>query len=170
MSGYGMSVNDTTIWWQVYPLGFTGAPIRPSNEGERALTPRLDAIIPWLDYLIDMGANGLLLGPVFASETHGYDTVDYYRIDSRLGDDAAFDRLIDACRSRGIRVMLDGVFNHVGRSFPAFRDALAAMATSRCSTSREMRAGEWTIAGSRGTPNCRNSIMTRKRSCGSSPM
>lgn len=62
-----------------------GAPIRPSNEGERALTPRLDAIIPWLDYLIDMGANGLLLGPVFASETHGYDTVDYYRIDSRLG-------------------------------------------------------------------------------------
>lgn len=62
MSGYGMSVNDTTIWWQVYPLGFTGAPIRPSNEGERALTPRLDAIIPWLDYLIDMGANGLLLG------------------------------------------------------------------------------------------------------------
>ena len=69
MSGYGMSVNDTTIWWQVYPLGFTGAPIRPSNEGERALTPRLDAIIPWLDYLIDMGANGLLLGPVFASET-----------------------------------------------------------------------------------------------------
>ena len=125
MSGYGMSVNDTTIWWQVYPLGFTGAPIRPSNEGERALTPRLDAIIPWLDYLIDMGANGLLLGPVFASETHGYDTVDYYRIDSRLGDDAAFDRLIDACRSRGIRVMLDGVFNHVGRSFPAFRDALA---------------------------------------------
>ena len=72
MSGYGMSVNDTTIWWQVYPLGFTGAPIRPSNEGERALTPRLDAIIPWLDYLIDMGANGLLLGPVFASETHGY--------------------------------------------------------------------------------------------------
>lgn len=125
MSGYGMSVNDTTIWWQVYPLGFTGAPIRPSNEGERALTPRLDAIIPWLDYLIDMGANGLLLGPVFASETHGYDTVDYYRIDSRLGDDAAFDRLIDACRSRGIRVMLDGVFNHVGCSFPAFRDALA---------------------------------------------
>lgn len=125
MSDYGMSVNDTTIWWQVYPLGFTGTPIRPSNEGERALTPRLDAIIPWLDYLIDMGANGLLLGPVFASETHGYDTVDYYRIDSRLGDDAAFDRLIDACRSRGIRVMLDGVFNHVGRSFPAFRDALA---------------------------------------------
>ncbi|BBA47089.1 maltooligosyl trehalose synthase [Bifidobacterium bifidum LMG 13195] len=151
MSGYGMSVNDTTIWWQVYPLGFTGAPIRPSNEGERALTPRLDAIIPWLDYLIDMGANGLLLGPVFASETHGYDTVDYYRIDSRLGDDAAFDRLIDACRSRGIRVMLDGVFNHVGRSFPAFRDALAGHGHESMFTSREMQAGEWTIAGSRGT-------------------
>lgn len=118
-------LNLNTIWWQVYPLGFTGAPIRPQSAAERAVTPRLDMVIGWLDYLIDLGANGLLLNPVFASTSHGYDTVDYYRIDPRLGDDAAFDRLVEACHGRGIRLMLDGAFNHVGSAHPLFRDAIA---------------------------------------------
>ncbi|CED90917.1 alpha-amylase family protein [Actinomyces succiniciruminis] len=118
------SWSDSCIWWHVYPLGFTGAPIRPT-EAERVLTPRLDALEPWLDYLIALGANGLALGPIFTSETHGYDTVDFYSIDPRLGDDAAFDRLIAACRRRGINVMLDGVFNHVGTAHPSFRAAMA---------------------------------------------
>ncbi|MDF7663751.1 alpha-amylase family protein [Bifidobacterium sp. ESL0763] len=109
------------IWWQVYPLGFCGAPVRPRSETERAMTPRLDRLTSWLDYLKGMGCDGLLLGPVFASETHGYDTIDFYRIDPRLGDDAAFDRLVAACHARGIALMLDGVFNHVGRGFPEFR-------------------------------------------------
>ena len=61
-----------------------------------------------------------LLGPVFASGTHGYDTVDHFRIDPRLGDDADFDALVAAAHGRGLRVLLDGVFNHVGREFPAF--------------------------------------------------
>lgn len=65
-----------------------------------------------------------MLNPLFASETHGYDTTDYFRIDPRLGDDASFDRLVAACHERGLRVMLDGVFNHVGRSHPLFQDAL----------------------------------------------
>lgn len=67
-----------------------------------------------------MGVGGLMLNPLFASETHGYDTTDYFRIDPRLGDDASFDRLVAACHERGLRVMLDGVFNHVGRSHPLF--------------------------------------------------
>ncbi|KAB8289017.1 alpha-amylase [Bifidobacterium ramosum] len=117
--------NLTTIWWQIYPLGFTGAPIRPQSDAERALTPRLDMITSWLDYLIDLGANGLMLNPIFASTSHGYDTVDYYRIDPRLGDDAAFDRLVAACHERGIRIMLDGVFNHIGRESALFQQALA---------------------------------------------
>ncbi|WP_163229953.1 alpha-amylase family protein [Bifidobacterium aerophilum] len=117
--------NLTTIWWQVYPLGFTGAPIRPGNDAERALTPRLDMITSWLDYLIDLGAKGLLLNPVFASTSHGYDTTDYFRIDPRLGDDSTFDRLVAACHERGIRIMLDGVFNHIGRESALFRSALA---------------------------------------------
>jgi cyclomaltodextrinase / maltogenic alpha-amylase / neopullulanase len=61
----------------------------------------------------------LLLGPVFASETHGYDTVDHFRIDPRLGDEADFDRLVAAAKNRGLRIALDGVFNHVARSFDA---------------------------------------------------
>ena len=115
---------DHTIWWHVYPLGFAGAPIRPTAE-ERALSPRLDRLLPWLDYLIELGANGLALGPIFQSESHGYDTVDFYRIDPRLGDDATFDRLATACRERGVHLMLDGVFNHVGTGHPLFQAALA---------------------------------------------
>ena len=115
---------DHTIWWHVYPLGFAGAPIRPTPE-ERALSPRLDRLLPWLDYLIELGANGLALGPIFQSESHGYDTLDFYRIDSRLGDDATFDHLARACQERGIHLMLDGVFNHVGVGHPHFQAALA---------------------------------------------
>ena len=71
------------------------------------------------------GGNGLLLGPIFTSSSHGYDTVDYFQIDPRLGDDADFDALVAACRDRGVRLLLDGVFNHVGRDFPPVAQALA---------------------------------------------
>ena len=96
---------DHAIWWQVYPLGFT------------ADTHTLAHLENWLDYAIELGCNGLLLGPVFASETHGYDTIDHFRIDPRLGDDADFDRLVAKAHDRGLRIALDGVFNHVARSF-----------------------------------------------------
>ncbi|MFI5935146.1 alpha-amylase family protein [Actinoplanes sp. NPDC051494] len=102
------------VWWQVYPLGFAGA--YPAQEQPGGGLRRL---IGWLDYAIELGASGLLLGPVFASESHGYDTVDHYRIDPRLGDDADFDALVAAARARGLRVVLDGVFNHVGRGHAA---------------------------------------------------
>jgi cyclomaltodextrinase len=96
---------DHAIWWQIYPLGFTA-------DGHR-----LSHLENWLDYAIELGCNGLLLGPVFASETHGYDTIDHFRIDPRLGDDADFDRLVAKAHDRGLRIALDGVFNHVARSF-----------------------------------------------------
>lgn len=117
--------SEHAIWWHVYPLGFTGAPIRPSSDAERTLTHRLSRLENWLDYVIELGCNGLLLGPVFESDTHGYDTTDFFRIDPRLGDDADFDHLVAECARRGIRVVLDGVFNHVGRNHPAFIDAMA---------------------------------------------
>ncbi len=85
----------------------------------------LGSLVSWLDYLIELGANGLALGPIFRSETHGYDTTDYFSIDPRLGDDSDFDRLLDGCRARGIRVMLDGVFNHVGTAHPMFVSAMS---------------------------------------------
>jgi len=111
------------VLWQVYPLGFTGA--------ERFMLPaptparhRLRQLEGWLDYAVGLGCNGLLLGPVFAAETHGYDTMDHFRIDPRLGDAGDFDALVAAARQRGVRLVLDGVFNHVGRAFPAFQAAL----------------------------------------------
>lgn len=107
------------LWWHVYPLGFVGAPIR--DLADETLTHRLGRIEAWLDHLVGIGLNGLLLGPVFASESHGYDTIDYFTIDPRLGDEADLLHLIEAAHGRGIRVLLDGVFNHVGRSHPAFQ-------------------------------------------------
>lgn len=113
---------EHVIWWHVYPLGFVGAPIREDVDPDAAPEHRLDRLEPWLDHIISLGLNGLLLGPVFAAETHGYDTVDHFRIDPRLGDDQDFARLVAAARERGIRILLDGVFNHVGRGHAAFRD------------------------------------------------
>jgi cyclomaltodextrinase len=103
---------EYAVWWHVYPLGFTGA----LHDGPGH---RLTRLIDWLDYAIELGASGLQLGPIFASESHGYDTTDHFRIDPRLGDEADFDALVSAARQRGLRVLLDGVFNHVGRGFQA---------------------------------------------------
>ncbi len=114
---------EQAVCWHVFPLGFLGAEAEALPPGA-APTHRLRRLEPWLDYLIELGASALLLGPVFESSTHGYDTVDYRAIDRRLGDDADFDALISAAHARGIRVILDGVFNHVGREFPAFQQAL----------------------------------------------
>ncbi|MCZ2404223.1 alpha-amylase family protein [Paenarthrobacter sp. Z7-10] len=112
-----------TVWWQIYPLGFVGA-ARESGPPGTPVVHGLRKLIGWLDYAVRLGASGIAFGPIFASETHGYDTVDYFRIDPRLGDEDDFDALIAACRARGLRVLLDGVFNHVGRGFPAFRQVL----------------------------------------------
>lgn len=117
-----MGFSNNTVWWQVYPLGFCGAPL---HDYDPAMTCRLDRLTGWLDYAVDLGATGLALGPLFASETHGYDTLDHYRVDSRLGDDAAFDRLVAGCRDRGLPILLDGVFNHVGANHPWLRQALS---------------------------------------------
>jgi cyclomaltodextrinase len=110
------------IWWHVYPLGFVGA--EPAADGDGPVRHRLERLHAWLDYAVELGASGLALGPVFASETHGYDTVDHLRIDPRLGDEDDFDALVRAAHDRGLRVLLDGVFNHVGRGHPAFRAVL----------------------------------------------
>jgi cyclomaltodextrinase / maltogenic alpha-amylase / neopullulanase len=112
---------DHAILWQVYPLGFTGAE-KAAGEPVRHRLRQLDG---WLDYAVELGCSGLLLGPVFAAETHGYDTIDYFQIDPRLGDQEDFDHLVAEAGRRGLRIVLDGVFNHVGRSFPAFQATLA---------------------------------------------
>lgn len=112
------------IWWQVYPLGFVGA--FPADHPPSADEHRLRRITDWLDHAVQLGASGIALGPIFASRTHGYDTTDHFSIDPRLGDDDDFDHLVAEARSRGLRILLDGVFNHVGTDFARYRDGDAA--------------------------------------------
>lgn len=107
---------EHSIWWQVYPLGFVGA--FPSETPPGPGDHRLRRLVDWFDHAIALGASGVALGPIFDSRTHGYDTTDHFRIDPRLGDDDDFDHLVEQARQRGLRVLLDGVFNHVGVDFP----------------------------------------------------
>jgi cyclomaltodextrinase len=138
---------EHAIWWQVYPLGFTGAePAALAGSPQAGSVPvrhRLPLLEGWLDYAVELGCSGLLLGPVFAASTHGYDTVDYFRIDPRLGDEQDFASLIAACSGRGLRILLDGVFNHVGRGFPVFQAALGGSASADRWFRREPGTGEF---------------------------
>jgi cyclomaltodextrinase / maltogenic alpha-amylase / neopullulanase len=112
-----------TTWWHVYPLGALGT--EPSALPTGAETRhRLTRLHDWLPYAAGLGCNGLLLGPVFASETHGYDTVDHFRVDPRLGDEGDLVALVEAAHRHGLRVVLDGVFNHVGRGFAPYAEAV----------------------------------------------
>lgn len=116
-----MAWSDNVIWWHCYPLRFVDA----EREYTPEVTHRLGRLTNWLDYVIELGANGLLLAPIFASQTHGYDTLDHFRLDPRLGDDGDFDELMWKAKERGIRVVLDGVFNHVARDHEVVQRALA---------------------------------------------
>jgi cyclomaltodextrinase len=115
---------EHVVWWHDHPLTFLGAERDALPPGAPAVA-RLRRFEPWLDYLVELGCNGLALGPIFASGTHGYDTIDYHRVDPRLGTEDDLRWLLDECHRRGIRVLFDGVFNHVGRDFGPFRDVLA---------------------------------------------
>ncbi|MCL3861633.1 alpha-amylase family protein [Actinotalea sp. K2] len=114
---------EHAIWWHVYPLGFVGAEPQALAPGA-AVEHRLPHLVAWLDHAVGLGLSGLMLGPVFASQTHGYDTVDHLRTDPRLGDGDDLAHLVEQAHARGLRVVLDGVFNHVGRGFPAFQQVL----------------------------------------------
>jgi len=110
------------VFYHLYPLGFCGAPER--NDFHAAAVPRLDKIRDWIGHLRNLGINALYLGPLFESTAHGYDTADYFWVDRRLGTNETLRQLIQELHRNGIRVVLDGVFNHVGRDFWAFRDVL----------------------------------------------
>ena len=122
-----------TTFYQIYPLGFCGAPrenAAPVAEDELAqaanVAPNPDApimkIAQWADYLQELGVGAVLINPPLESDSHGYDTRSLRHIDRRLGGDADFAAVCDTLHAHGIRVVLDAVFNHVGRGFWAFRD------------------------------------------------
>jgi cyclomaltodextrinase len=108
------------VFYHIYPLGLCGAP--HTNDFHSPPTPRLAQLHDWIEHMQSMGVNALYLGPLFESRTHGYDTADYYQVDRRLGDRQTLADLSTALHTAGIRLILDGVFHHVGRDFWAFRD------------------------------------------------
>lgn len=109
-----------SVFYQIYPLGFCGAPF----ENDGVLTPRIRKVIDWIPHIKNLGANAIYLSPVFESDTHGYNTRDFRKIDVRLGTNEDFADVCQALHKEGIKVVLDGVFNHVGRGFWAFQDVL----------------------------------------------
>ena len=109
---------DQAVVYQIYPLGLCGAPA--DNDGNPQ--PRILRLLDWVDHIKRTGADTVLLNPVFDSDRHGYDTRDYFRVDPRLGTNEDLAQVCRAFHDAGLRVMLDGVFNHVGRGFWAFRD------------------------------------------------
>lgn len=114
---------NEAIFYHIYPLGFCGAP--QFSHDETGTTSRILKVIDWIDHLEEMNINALYLGPIFASYEHGYDTSDYRVLDHRLGTNEDFKKVCTALHQAGIRIILDGVFNHVGRDFWAFQDVLA---------------------------------------------
>ena len=109
---------EQAVVYQIYPLGFCGAPGQNGGEQSHSITK----IKNWVPHILATGANCVLLNPVFQSDRHGYDTRDYFTVDCRLGTNQDLADVCDALHAAGIRVVLDGVFNHVGRGFWAFQD------------------------------------------------
>ena len=107
-----------SVFYQIYPIGFCGAPVH--NDG--VTVPRIRKIMEWSDYLKDLGVDSILLNPIFDSDNHGYDTRDFRKIDCRLGTNEDFSDVCKDLHDHDIKIVLDGVFNHVGRGFWAFRD------------------------------------------------
>ncbi len=114
-----MAWYDEAVFYHIYPLGLTGAP--KENHYEEPVH-RLNTLIPWIDHIRAIGCNALYIGPLFESVGHGYETTDYKKLDSRLGTNEDLKHFVEKCHEKGIKVIFDGVFNHTGRDFFAFKD------------------------------------------------
>ncbi len=114
-----MAWYDEAVFYHIYPLGLSGAP--KQNEYGKVVH-RLKDMMVWIDHIKECGFNAIYIGPLFESVGHGYETTDYKKLDSRLGDNADLKEFVAVCHDNGIRVIFDGVFNHTGRDFFAFKD------------------------------------------------
>ncbi len=116
-----MAWYDEAVFYHIYPLGLTGA---PKQNPYGAPEHRLNGLIPWISHIKEIGCNALYIGPLFESVGHGYETTDYKKLDSRLGDNKDLADFVKECHSQEIKVIFDGVFNHTGRDFFAFKDIM----------------------------------------------
>lgn len=119
---------ENSVFYHIYPLGMTGAPLK--NEGLATASPRILQVLDWIPHLKNLGIGAVYFGPLWESGTHGYDTHDYYKLDQRLGTNDDFKKVCEALHNADIKVVLDGVFNHVGRGHFAFQDVIKNRETS----------------------------------------
>ncbi len=106
--------------YQIYPLGLCGAPLK--NDG--ILQHRILKVLDFTEHIKKMGFSAVLFNPLFESDAHGYDSRDFSKVDCRLGTNDDFKKVCNELHKNGIKVILDGVFNHVGRGFFAFQDVV----------------------------------------------
>ncbi len=114
-----MAWYDEAVFYHIYPLGLTDA---PKENSYGPVEHRLNTLLPWISHIKEIGCNALYIGPLFESVGHGYETTDYKKLDSRLGDNKDLANFVSECHAVGIKVIFDGVFNHTGRDFFAFKD------------------------------------------------
>ena len=114
-----MAWYDEACFYHIYPLGMTGAP-KQNDYGKPV--ERLNKLLPWIQHIKELGCNAIYIGPLFESVGHGYETTDYKKLDSRLGTNETLKTFVAKCHAAGIKVIFDGVFNHTGRDFFAFKD------------------------------------------------
>ncbi len=117
-----MSWFNEVTFYHIYPLGAFDAP--HENRGEATAGSRILKLLDWIPHLKELGIGALYIGPIFESVSHGYDTTDYFSPDRRLGTKEDFQAVFRALHENGIRIVLDGVFNHVGRQCPLYRDVV----------------------------------------------
>ena len=117
-----MAWYDEAVFYHIYPLGLAGVP-KQNDYGEPV--HRLNTLLPWVDHIKEIGGSALYIGPLFESVGHGYETTDYKKLDSRLGTNEDLTAFVAYCHEQGIKVIFDGVFNHTGRDFFAFKDIQA---------------------------------------------
>lgn len=110
------------IFYHIYPLGLSGAPQK--NDFSSPKGDFFEKLTQDLDRIKSLGVNALYIGPIFESTAHGYDTVDYYHVERRLGNNESFKEFSKICHQKGIKIVLDAVFNHTGRDFFAFKDLI----------------------------------------------
>lgn len=114
-----MAWYNEAIFYHIYPLGLFNC---PKENNYQYTESRINECYKWIDHIRDYGFNALYIGPLFESVGHGYETTDYKKLDSRLGTNDDLKNLVNYCHNNGIKVIFDGVFNHVGRDFFAFKD------------------------------------------------
>ena len=123
-----MAWYDNAVFYHIYPLGLCGC--AHENDGQ-AVPGAFEKLNAWAKHAADLGCTAIYIGPLFESGSHGYDTIDYRLVDRRIGTNEEFRDFVADCHARGQKVIVDGVFNHVGRDFFAFQDLKANRENAR---------------------------------------